>query len=429
MLEWKNIATPAEGRCVNIDWLECYCEESIKGFPHDANFFREEGWQVREREYGTRQYNQMFMLLDNEGLPFIEIRREPVAAGTNSMTHGIFSEYSCHIRLSNRYCYHNTPILLYSEFLQRYEYTCRSIFRLDICMDFEKFDSGDNPQDFIKRYMKGKFSKINQSELAAHAKDNWSERIWSSLSWGSPMSMVGTKLYNKTKELREVKDKPYIRYAWQCAGLVTNFDTLTKIDAEGNEYKPTIWRLEFSIKRAKRWRHVQHAGTFVMEDNTRNKPAVKHIEHTLGCYDSKDKLLHAFRDLSLHYFVFKHFEDGVRKDRCRDKVLFKWETNKPIYKIDNLLTDAPKSNWIDALIKRLREYSMLKPQAAKPCNDLIELLTNDRISNTLPNPYDRKESRFLRLLLQRRDDLPNESITAAVKALTQMLEEDAVTPW
>ena len=64
-------------RCCNIDWLEVFVFEPID-VPHDADFFRENGYTVHERAYGTRVYRQMFILDDSWGQPAIEIRRDPV---------------------------------------------------------------------------------------------------------------------------------------------------------------------------------------------------------------------------------------------------------------------------------------------------------------------------------------------------------------
>ena len=47
---------PEVKRCVNIDWLEVYVEEANDRFPCNADYYREHGYSVREREYGTRQY-------------------------------------------------------------------------------------------------------------------------------------------------------------------------------------------------------------------------------------------------------------------------------------------------------------------------------------------------------------------------------------
>lgn len=56
-------------RCVNLDWLEVYCLEDSSRFPCDADYFRQQGYFVQERDYGTRQYAQAFCIEDEKGEP------------------------------------------------------------------------------------------------------------------------------------------------------------------------------------------------------------------------------------------------------------------------------------------------------------------------------------------------------------------------
>ena len=101
-------------RCINIDWLECYCLEDAIGYPHDADYFRNKGWEVREREYGTPMYEQMFTLYDHYGEPFVEVRRKPKSMNTAK---GIFDQFACHVRLVNRACYANDAARNLSDFI------------------------------------------------------------------------------------------------------------------------------------------------------------------------------------------------------------------------------------------------------------------------------------------------------------------------
>lgn len=392
---WKNLQGDS-GRCINIDWLECYCIESVEHFPHNAEFFRDAGWHVVVRDYGTRQYREMFTLLDNDELPFIEVRRNPVSSG-DTRNNGIFSEFSCHIRLSNRYCYHNEAVSLYSEFLARYQYTVQRIFRFDLALDFEKFDEGDDPHRFLQRFMAGRYSKINQGNLSGHAKDRWESRDWNSCSWGSPKSMVTTKLYNKTLELREAHDKPYIRYAWFASGLIDDFQNCTKRAADGSVYAPDIWRVEFSIRSSARaW--------FVIEDCNGKKERRIVQEHTLGCYATKRDQLHAFAMLAHHYFHFKKYAEGVRKDRCPDKILFKFNINHKPYKLDTLLSSNREPREANQLRVRLEHFKLI--HAEKPvrdaCDLLLSTLASESVRHVLPNYFDRDEASLLQQLIAKR---------------------------
>lgn len=405
-------------RCVNIDWLEVYCLESVDYFPCNADFYRTQNFEVVERDYGTRQYAEMFTILDKDGHAFVEIRRNPVAAQSGHDDRGIFSEFSTHIRLVNRYCYAENAVTLLSDFLHRFDYTIVRIYRLDICLDFERFDSGDDPFKFMQRYMAGRYSKINQSNLSGHAKDRWESREWNSASWGSPQSMVTTKLYDKTLELKEVKDKPYIRLAWFQSGLVDHPCQLYKVLPDGTTYKPRIWRVEFSIRSSAR-------GWVVVEDSKGTKKRRVVMEHTLGSYATRQQLLHAFANLADHYFHFKKFIEGVRKDRCPDKILFKFNLDHTPYKLDILATDTQKPRSFDQLARKLREYKLLHTQkpVVEACDLLLSQLEDDSLRHDLVYNAKDDASKLLQLLLDRRiRQNPKEPLSQSIETVQALLD-------
>lgn len=382
-------------KCINIDWLEVYCKESLDNTPCDAGFFRAHGFFVREREYGTRQYRQMFTLEGEDNEPMYEIRREPVAQ--DSRVKGMFDPTSCHIRLHNRQCYHPEAVNRLHDFLQRFKYTVVRIYRLDICHDFERFDEGDDPQKFIERYMNGKYSKVNQGNISAHGADRWEARLWNSISWGAPSSMVSTKMYDKTAEIAS-NDKPYIRYAWFCAGLVDDWEQLVKKSEDGTQYKPRIWRVEFSIRSSAR-------GYYIIEDHGGKKTQTIQAEHTLSSYNTPEKLLHAFNCLQQYYFHFKHYVPGVRKDRCEDKKLFNFtEDTQAVARIDRLLTTKRNTKNLDTLISRLeawREYHA-DQKLRQACSVVINAIRDERMIVTVPTNEPAETITALRLLLSRR---------------------------
>ena len=138
-------------RCINLDWLEVFCFEN--GEPHDVDYFRRAGFVVDEREYGTRIYNQMFTLMGEDGHPLLEVRRSPKSL--------LMPQQATHLRLVNRSCYFDNAADVMAQFIDRYEYTFQRISRVDICLDFVRFDDNTLPRVFMQRYMRGKFSKIN----------------------------------------------------------------------------------------------------------------------------------------------------------------------------------------------------------------------------------------------------------------------------
>ena len=301
----------------------------------------------------------MFTLEGSDGYPFIEVRREPQSE--------IIAPNVAHLRFVNRMCYFPHAASIMQQFLDDHHYEFHHIARIDICYDFEKFDYGDDPKDFMQRFMMGKYSKINQANIHAHGSDEWAGRIWNSVSWGSPSSDIGTKFYNKTLELYDpttkTYGKPYIRQAWQTCGLVDNATTLEKYAADGTTYIPTIWRVEFSIRSSvRKW--------FTIRLNGREKD-IQSIRNTLDMYDTDEKLLAMFAALSQHYFHFKHlikryafYKEGhtsgnpLRKDRCPDKLLFNWKSQQMTIKPEkeNVAgTDKPDRTLL-RLLSYLKEY-------------------------------------------------------------------------
>lgn len=235
-------------RCVNIDWLEVHAHEPQNN-PHDLFYFQNCGYSVRPRDYGTRVYREMFTLLTTHDEPLLEIRRNPASQGLQ----GIHDPNECHIRLCNRTCYFDNAAELLDTFLREHGYYDVRISRIDLCLDFSRFDFGDNPSSFIRRYFRHKYAKINQGRITSHGEDKWLGQEWNSLSWGSKTSAVTTKMYDKTMELYDPKTdtfaKPYIREAWFHCGLIDNIQRVTL-----NGQSVTIWRVEFSLRSSvKNW--------------------------------------------------------------------------------------------------------------------------------------------------------------------------------
>ena len=356
------------------------------GDPHDADYFRRVGLTVSERDYGTRVYKEMFTVNDVHGNPFVEVRRAPYSTGYG----GIHAVEECHLRLVNAACYLDNAAALMQNFIDTYGYIINRISRVDICLDFERFDEGDDPAVFLSRYLRQVYSKINQGNITAHGADRWNGQVWNSVSWGSPTSAIGTKFYNKTMELYDPATgtyrKPHIRYAWLKCGLIDDFHKVMKQGKDG-WYTPQIWRVEFSIlSSVKKW--------FAIELNGEEKH-YQSIRNTLDMYDCREKLLTLFASLQQHYFHFKHFQKEQRKDRCPDKVLFRWNQPQVTYKVGRddtsmILGEGHKQQRpFDTLIRKLKEYQLhhTAKDITDACQVIIRAIEGDYLRSDLRNPF------------------------------------------
>lgn len=374
-------------RCVNLDWFEVFAIEPDGGA--DATYFRSHGFQVEARDYGTRIYHEMFTLYNHDGNPLLEVRRNP--------KNPLMPAGSCHIRLVNATCYLDNAVDIMRDFLDSYGYTFGNISRADICLDLVRFDDNTRPRVFMQRYMRGKFSKVNQSNIHAHGSDRWTGRVWNSVAWGSPSSPISTKFYNKTLELYDPMTdsfgKPHIRYAWLNAGLIDDFDRCT-LHGEQQE----IWRIEFSIKSS-----VRNWVTIELDGNSKHFYSIR---NNLSMYDSKEKLLCLFASLAQHYFHFKRYEMGVRKDRCPDRKLFAWTGNQHIYSVEHpdMISAKTPDPILLQLIKKLKVYIDHGATQATLHESvkLLQLLQKYATTQEMSRSWSYEERTALQLLLKRR---------------------------
>lgn len=189
------------------------------------------------------------------------------------------------MKLSNRELYQPDFSGILINFLSLYGLKYKSISRLDLCYDCNDFAGGMSPRRLINSFLSGKFLKNGQPSYSLQGdtmtdkRDQLTDAILSAIrtapidnpvemkrvvqsvvneritrtddsrctlrgnsksvrdinyiSFGSRSSSVCSYMYNKTKELRDVKEKPYIRQLWKLNGIDDTRD---------------VWRVEISIK-------------------------------------------------------------------------------------------------------------------------------------------------------------------------------------
>lgn len=400
-------------RCVNLDWLEVHVREPI-GQPHTANYYRDCGYEVREREYGTPIYREMFTIYGSDGLPMIEVRRNPKSQGL----HGIHDPEESHLRLVNRMCYYDGVSNYFHTFLIQHNYERIRISRVDICLDFVLFDFGDDPQKFVMRYITRKYCKINQTELVTRQKDAWDYRLCSYLHWGSNKSCITTKMYNKTNELKDKKNgsfsKPYIRQAWLLSGFI---DDMQNVKKDGKEV--VVWRVEFSIQSSKvGWVPI------CLDGDDRKKQS---LHNNLEVYGTREQLLVMFASLAQHYFHFKKYKKGQRKDRCQDKKLFNFSGIQTFYKLTPDIDkvgegDKKLAKW-DRLLKLIYEYQYteIMYDAKDACEILINSIKDNKVRADLKQPYNRDDMEIIKRLVQYRNEDENLSFATALSRIKREL--------
>lgn len=111
----------------------------------------------------------------------------------------------------------------------------KRITRLDLCADFNYFIGGLLPETFLRNYVRkqdASYLRIGSNKFCVYGLKDMHRTSFESIRWGSRQNGVSVYMYNKTRELDQVKNKPYIRALWQKHELSTTLD---------------VWRVEISI--------------------------------------------------------------------------------------------------------------------------------------------------------------------------------------
>lgn len=171
------------------------------------------------------------------------------------------------LKLENRVLYCQDRIKILYQICQAVGLEITGLTRLDLCYDCNKLANNMDPGDFIYQYVcnkpgvKGHIHRSGSTRFVANGSRKWHQHTKiTSIRFGSKHSAIGAYIYNKTLELIEVKDKPWIRDAWERAGLIsrtspelgsmskTERDYMVREHSLADYCQNSVWRFEISIK-------------------------------------------------------------------------------------------------------------------------------------------------------------------------------------
>lgn len=175
--------------------------------------------------------------------------------------------WSCQVKVDNSRLYYARWAEDLASMLRAIGWRVMFVNRIDICCDFNYFANGRSPlsfaQDYLSRPTKSRPSYIRHSsnKLRAVVTRTLHSINYHTLSWGTRDSVVQTNLYDKSLELLEHADKPWIRQRWTEAGLLHG-------RYGGRDYH--VWRVEFSINPTALMVRDKHSGDPVGQLNINN---------------------------------------------------------------------------------------------------------------------------------------------------------------
>ena len=229
----------------SIDWLTF----NIKLKDINNPFIRDEGIYAEEREQGTNIFKRV--------KDFYNTRDELIFTIVFQPHSKIIKQDFGQLQIANKWLYvGNLSKLVYKIFFQS-NFELVNISRIDLCTDFFNFVDTYKPLSFIQDVAKGNVIKVNPSSVNFWGKTGDYTIDYHAMNIGDRESTFNFKLYNKTKELEEKHEKGYIKTKWYKK--LKGYEELIKM-----KEKPTIWRLEVSIKD---WNKIKIDGKKVIEIN------------------------------------------------------------------------------------------------------------------------------------------------------------------
>lgn len=217
--------------CISVDWFEvcCYGAPIEKGV-RVVNGMK---YMIEDTEKSTRVFKKLYKVI-YRGLEYFYIQQEPISS---ALKRGLTL-----VKVSNRVLYSEKYVSLLLELLKSFGLQYKGVSRLDIAYDCNYFCNGRSPKRFLHDYIckpieqKGGIYLANvKKHVSFFEKSISSNTHYSYVKFGMGTGGRSAYMYDKSLELREVKDKPWIRKMWADNGLI-------------DDEKTHVWRSEISIK-------------------------------------------------------------------------------------------------------------------------------------------------------------------------------------
>lgn len=250
-----------EKYCISVDWLQLYCICNYVMNVRDSIVSETERpyiYMVRE-DISTALWTEVYGVYRGK-LKVAVMCRAPRSSAMDAK--------GCTLKLENRVLYSKEWLQILRSILADLQLQYKGITRIDLCYDCNKLAGGRSVGKFLydyataAPYQEGHIVRVGSRRFAFHGIRNRGGAMEvNSMRWGSQGSDIGAYCYNKSLEMIEVKEKPWILDKWEANGLINEWDMgawskLTDArrkyeieDGKSADYVHTpVWRWEISVK-------------------------------------------------------------------------------------------------------------------------------------------------------------------------------------
>lgn len=222
---------------ISVDWLQVHCSLSSSAPIAVNTEISCDGYTfiARSAPIHTAMFQNVYYIFKND-IQVATMQTRPRSPQLH--------KDMCLLKLENRVLYHAKFIRLLYAIIGAYSLRYKGITRLDVCYDCTAFKDNRSPSRFINDFVAFKgvtthnLRKKGSEEFTCHGrKPRGGGAKINYIRFGSPQSKISSYIYDKSLELEESKDKPWIRAAWENCGLLPSdkhvFRAEISIKAEG----------------------------------------------------------------------------------------------------------------------------------------------------------------------------------------------------
>lgn len=270
---------------IGVDWLQLFGNLVVDFKEGQHGIFT-----AKKEVYQTRHFKELYTIF---------LGKEEVAQ-LQAIPHSkIIDTGNSILKLNNKYLYQNDLTIFTNNLMKCLNFAFVSISRIDLNIDFEVFKNGYKVSNFLKDFTKGNIIKHGKNKFKLQGTQTETLE-YDYLRFGSPTSNISTYIYNKSKELREVKNKPWIVDTWAKNGMFNDVD---------------VYRLEFSIKKMNKNAVNEEDGTFIQMNDlamllrVNFEQIVKYLIQKIWKFSTKvnwQKTKEKYRCITIKFFDFAH---------------------------------------------------------------------------------------------------------------------------
>lgn len=229
-----------EKYCISVDWLQVCCYSNNLAYLLNNDYYNKVDslpYWLELQPLETRNFARFIRVhtkVGNDWRYCADILAVPRSTMLNSNI--------VLVKIHNRFLYSQNYIKLLYNICDTFKLSIKGLTRLDLCYDCNSFHNSLKPHKFIKEFVTAEFDspryiyKVGAKQFRVYGgKSVSSTTKFTGIEFGSGKSSKRCYIYDKTRELEEVKDKPWIRQYWQQNGLIS-------------DAKTHVYRAEISIK-------------------------------------------------------------------------------------------------------------------------------------------------------------------------------------